>query len=156
PLSEFAGLRDGFKLVNGLCTQYTDTLISYPIEEGSDPTERWDPIVRLVTPGDPFISALRKIPLTVRMAPGPFSFWEAKNEQDYDVELKKLDESKRDAAIKRRPLKLPEIEGVFRSGARAFNEPLLSDIVEATAALAAIEETMREHMKVRASAANVR
>jgi type VI secretion system protein ImpA len=146
PLSEFAGLRDSFKLTGALCTQYWDTLISFPVEDGGDPSDRWQPLIGLVSPGDPLIKALQKIPLSLREPPGPFSFWEIKNEQDKEQRQKDKES--------RKPTRLPEIEALFRKGARAFYEPLLTDIVEARAALVSVEDMMRERMK--ASAANVR
>jgi type VI secretion system protein ImpA len=146
PASEFAGLRDSFKLANTLCTQYWDTLISFPVEEGGDAADRWQPLVGVLSPGEPLIRSIQKIPLTPNEAPGPFSYWEIKNEQDKELKQKDKED--------RKPTKLPEIEALFRKGGRGFYEPLLTDLAETRDALAVLEDMMRERMRV--SAAKVR
>jgi type VI secretion system protein ImpA len=129
PVSEFAALRDGFKLVNALCTQYWDTMWS--VQDESDPDAKARPLIGLNEGA--LITPIRKIPLTKREHPGPFSYWQI------DVLQKKSQTA--------------EVEQLVRIGARPFYEPMLTDIAEARAALTALEETMRTRMN--ASAANI-
>ncbi len=128
PNTEFAGLRDGFKLVNGLCTQYWDAL--YSIQDESDPAAKGDPIAGLNGKGGrdgTLVAAIRKIPLTLREEPGPFSFWQIKAQQQ--------------------SAQMGEVEALVRKGARAFYEPLLTDIADARAAFAELEATIRARME---------
>jgi type VI secretion system protein ImpA len=129
PVSEFAALRDGFKLANALCTQYWDTL--YSVEDESDPDAKSRPLVGLNEGA--LIAPISKIPLTKREHPGPFAFWQIKVQQEKN--------------------QTGEVDAMARQGGRAFYEPLLTDIAEARAALAALDETMRARMN--ATAANI-
>jgi type VI secretion system protein ImpA len=129
PVSEFAALRDGFKLVTGLCAQYWDTLFSNP---GDEPGDKGQPLLSLNEGA--LVPPIRKIPLTLREDPGPFSYWQI------DVQQKKGD--------------MGAIDTLVRKGGRDFYMPLLTDLAEARAALAALETTIAERMN--SSAANIR
>ena len=99
PVSEFAALRDGFKLVNGLCTQYWDTLFSNP---GDEPSDKGQPLLTLNEGA--LVAPIRKIPLTLREDPGPFSYWQI------DVQQKKGDMGTIDTLVRkggREPLHAP-------------------------------------------------
>lgn len=127
PVSQFAGLRDGFKLVNALCSRYWDGL--YSIQDESDPKAKGEPITVLNGKDGrdgALVLAIRKIPLTLHEDPGPFSLWHC------EVQQKKNE--------------MGAIEALARKGARAFYEPLLRDIAETRAAFAELETNVRNLM----------
>jgi len=128
PNTEFAGLRDGFKLVTALCTQYWDGL--YSIQDESDPAAKGEPLAGLNGKegrDGALVSAIRKIPLTLREEPGPFSLWQIKAQQEKG--------------------QMGEVDALVRKGARPFYEPLLTDIADARAAFTELETAIRERME---------
>ena len=70
------------------------------------------------------VPPIRKIPLTIREDPGPFSYWQI------EIQQKKGD--------------LSAIDPLVRKGGRDFYMPLLTDLAEARAALTTLETTMGE------------
>ncbi len=125
-LAGFAGLRDGFRLANGLVAQYWDTLHS--ITDDSDPTARGEPLAVLNGKGreGALIAPIRKIALTPAIPPGPFAYWQCEQQQ--------------------RRKQMEEIETIARQGARGFYQPLLEDIAETQAAFAELAAAMQERM----------
>ncbi|HWA61608.1 MAG TPA: type VI secretion system protein TssA [Caulobacteraceae bacterium] len=71
----FAGLRDGFALLNGLVDRYWDTFHSLEDEEGL--TTRLAPITGLNGDGaeGALIAPLRRVPITLGKEDGPFSVY---------------------------------------------------------------------------------
>lgn len=122
----FAGMRDGFKVAQGLVEQHWEGLHS--IKDEDDPTSKGQPIASLNGVGSDgaLLAPMRSVPITPNNFPGPFAFWQA------DAALKKND--------------LTEIEANAREADRRFYPVLLSDIAEARAAVTDLTEALREKM----------
>jgi len=71
----FAGLRDGFRLVRGLVEKYWDGLYPLPDEDGID--FKVAPLTALNGEGadGTLIQPMKKIPVTTGRDPGPFAAW---------------------------------------------------------------------------------
>ncbi len=94
----FQGLRDGFKLIQGLIDQYWDNLYPLPDEDGVE--TRVASLTGLNGEGAEgvLITPIRNVELTQGNEPGPFSFW--KYSQALDVEKIIDEEAKADKAAK--------------------------------------------------------
>jgi len=94
----FQGLRDGFKLIQGLVDQYWDNLYPLPDEDGVE--TRVASLTGLNGEGAEgvLIAPIRNVFITQGNEPGPFSFW--KYQQALDVEKIIDEEAKSDKAAK--------------------------------------------------------
>jgi type VI secretion system protein ImpA len=94
----FRGLRDGFKLIQGLLEQYWDNLYPMPDEDGLE--TRVASLTGLNGEGAEgvLIPPIRNVDITEGSEPGPFNFW--KYQQALDVEKVIEDEAKAEKAAK--------------------------------------------------------
>jgi len=94
----FQGLRDGFKLIQGLIDQYWDNLYPLPDEDGVE--TRVASLTGLNGEGAEgvLIAPIRNVNLTQGNEPGPFSFW--RYQQALDIEKIIDEEIKADKAAK--------------------------------------------------------
>lgn len=94
----FRGLRDGFKLINGLIDQYWDNLYPLPDEDGIE--TRVASLTGLNGEGAEgvLIAPIRNVALTEGYDPGPFSYW--KYQQALEVDKIIDEEAKSDKASK--------------------------------------------------------
>jgi type VI secretion system protein ImpA len=127
----FAGLRDGFKLLDALCAQYWDGLFS--VQDDSDPEAKFAPIQVLdgssgwissyssYGTGGTLVAAIRRIPLTPGDPPGPFSFWQIQQRDKFQM---------------------AEVYAAARQAGLGFFQSMAADIQGASAAADALEETL--------------
>jgi len=94
----FQGLRDGFKLIEGLIDLYWDNLYPLPDEDGVE--TRVASLTGLNGEGAEgvLIAPIRNVELTQGNEPGPFSFW--RYQQALDIEKIIDEEAKADKASK--------------------------------------------------------
>lgn len=109
--SEFAGLREGFQLLDGLCARYGKALFS--VADDSDHDAWLAPIMSLEggTTEGALVAAIRKIPLTPRRPPGPFSYGEIMQRDKFD--MVEVYESVRGADAEFFPALAADIEGAL-------------------------------------------
>lgn len=129
----FPGLRDGFRLVHGLCENFWDTLYPTPDEEGL--FTRVAPITGLN--GDDaegtLLQPIVEIPIT-DSAEGVFST------RDYEQanELERLDPEKKERRIKNGAISLQIFERASAGTSPSFYRQLLEDITETEEAFLAM------------------
>jgi len=94
----FQGLRDGFKLIHGLISQYWDNLYPLPDEDGIE--TRVASLTGLNGEGAEgvLIAPIRNVDITQGSEPAPFSFW--KYQQALDIEKIIDEDAKSDKAAK--------------------------------------------------------
>lgn len=125
-----SGLRDGFKLLDGLLERYWDHLYPTPDEDGLE--TKVAPITGLNGTGSEgvLISAIRTIRITQGNSVGPFAFWECQkalgaqriqNDDNREKEFKKLG------------FTFEDIEKAIRESSNEFMTNLRDDLVECVA-----------------------
>lgn len=94
----FQGLRDGFKLIHGLISQYWDNLYPLPDEDGIE--TRVASLTGLNGEGSEgvLIAPIRNVYITASGNPEPYSYW--KYQQVLEIEKVINEEEKRDKASK--------------------------------------------------------
>lgn len=123
----FQGLRDSFKLIQGLLENHWDGLYPMPDEDGLD--TRTSPITGLNGEGAEgvLIAPIRKVPLT--QAPNLFSFWQY--QQALDIPRGPDSETARQAKIEKLGFSLEEIEKSVAESSSEFFVDQLDDITAA-------------------------
>lgn len=94
----FAGLKDAFRVINGLIENFWDHLHPMPDEDGME--TRISSLAGLNGEGSEgvLIAPIRKVPLTEGDDPGPFSLWQY--QQALEVQRSPDEESRTDRAAK--------------------------------------------------------
>lgn len=113
----FQGIRDSFKLIEGLVENYWDNLYPLPDEDGIE--TRVAPLTGLNGEGSEgvLIAPIRNISITEGYDPGPFSFW--KYQQALDVE-KIIDEESRSEKASKLGFSVDDIEKAVTSSSDTF------------------------------------
>lgn len=121
----FQGLRDGFKLINGLLEQYWDDLYPLPDEDGIE--TRVACLTGLNGEGAEgvLIAPIRNVKLTEGSEPGPFSYW--KYQQALEVEKTIEEEAKTEKASKL-GFSIADIERAVSDSSDTFYADLHDDL----------------------------
>lgn len=138
----FQGLRDGFKLIQGLIDQYWDNLYPMPDEDGLE--TRVASLTGLNGEGAEgvLIAPIRNVEITQGFDPAPFSFW--KYQQALDVEKIIDEEAKADKASKL-GFSNDDVEKAVTESSETFFVNIRDDVAEAIEVYKAVGRTLDEH-----------
>lgn len=116
-LKGFAGLRDGFNLLQQLVEQFWENIYPLPDEDGIETTVA--PLSGLNGQGAEgvLIAPIRRVAITEADDPGPFGFWQY--QQALDVQ-KISDEQERNAKIESNGFGLEDIEKAVSQSSQEF------------------------------------
>ena len=138
----FQGLRDGFKLINGLVDQYWDNLYPMPDEDGIE--TRVASLTGLNGEGAEgvLIAPIRSVEITQGYEPGPFSYW--KYQQALDVEKIIDEEAKADKASKL-GFSNEDVEKAVTESSESFFVDIRDDVAEAIDTYKEVGRKLDEH-----------
>ncbi len=138
----FQGLRDGFKLIDGLIEQFWDNIYPLPDEDGVE--TRVAALAGLNGEGADgvLIAPIRNVSITQGNDPGPFSFW--KYQQALEVEKTIDEEAKLDKASKL-GFSNNDVERAVEESSETFFINLHDDIQEAIDTYKKIGSSLDEH-----------
>ena len=138
----FQGLRDGFKLIHGLISQYWDNLYPLPDEDGIE--TRVASLSGLNGEGAEgvLIAPIRNVDITQGNEPGPFSFW--KYQQALDIEKIIDEEAKSDKAAKL-GFSNEDVERAVSESSESFFVNLRDDISESSTTFKEIGTILDEY-----------
>lgn len=116
-LKGFAGLRDGFSLLQQLVEQFWENIYPLPDEDGIETTVA--PLSGLNGQGAEgvLIAPIRRVPITEADEPGPFGFWQY--QQALDVQ-KIADENERNSKIEANGFGIEDIEKSVAQSSQEF------------------------------------
>ncbi|RKZ70433.1 MAG: type VI secretion system protein TssA [Gammaproteobacteria bacterium] len=138
----FQGLRDGFKLIQGLIEQYWDKLYPLPDEDGLE--TRVASLSGLNGEGAEgvLIPPIRNVEITQGKEPGPFSYW--KYQQALEVEKIIDEEAKADKAAKL-GFTHNDVEQAVSDSSETFFINIRDDVSEAITTYREIGRMLDEH-----------
>mgnify|MGYP002641462561 CR=1 FL=1 len=138
----FQGLRDGFKLIQGLIQQYWDNLYPLPDEDGIE--TRVASLTGLNGEGAEgvLIAPIRNIDLTEGNDPGPFNYW--KYQQALDIDKIIDEESKNDKAAKL-GFSMEDVDRAVEESSDSFYINLKDDITESINSFRDISRMLDEY-----------
>jgi len=124
----FRGLRDGFKLINGLIDQFWDDIYPLPDEDGIE--TRVASLTGLNGEGAEgvLIAPIRNVTLTEGSDPGPFSYW--KYQQALEVD-KIIDEDAKAEKASKLGFSMDDIDRAVSGSSDVFFIDLRDDVTEA-------------------------
>lgn len=137
----FAGLRDGFKLVRGLVTNFWDGI--YPLEDEDGLETKVAPLTGLNGEGadGTLIQPIRQIDLTEPGDLGALAFW---HHEQANALARITDDDKRAARIEAGAITIDQFNAAVQSTSPDFFSQLLEDAQEATTAFAEYETAIGE------------
>lgn len=137
----FAGLRDGFKLIRGLVTNFWDGI--YPLEDEDGLETKVAPLTGLNGEGadGTLIQPIRQIDLTEPGDQGALAFW---HHEQANALARITDEDKRAARIEAGAITIDQFNAAVQSTSPGFFSELLEDAQEATTAFAEYESAIGE------------
>ena len=123
----FQGLRDGFKLIQGLIDQYWDNLYPMPDEDGIE--TRVASLTGLNGEGAEgvLIVPIRNVQITEGYEPGPFSFW--KYQQALDIE-KIIDEDAKASKASKLGFSKDDVDNAVNESSESFFVNIRDDVSE--------------------------
>lgn len=138
----FAGLRDGFELLNQLIEKYWDNIYPVPDEDGIE--TKVAPIAGLNGSGAEgvLIAPIRRVLITEAEEPGPFGYWQY--QQALDVQ-KINDENERNKKIDSVGFGLADIEKSVSESSAEFFINQRDDVTQAIETYKVIGKTLDEH-----------
>ncbi len=137
----FAGLRDGFKLIQGLLEQYWDDLYPLPDEDGLE--TRVASLTGLNGEGAEgvLIAPIRNVDITEGSEPGPFNFW--KYQQALEVE-KVIDEEAKAEKSAKVGFSVDDVDRAVAESSNSFFIDLRDDINDAVSTYREISRILDE------------
>ncbi len=138
----FEGLRDGFKLIEGLIESYWDELYPLPDEDGIE--TRVAPLTGLNGEGAEgvLITPIRNVNITEGSEPGPFNYW--KYQQVLEIEKIIDDETKNEKASKLGFSK-EDVDRAVAESAESFYIDINDDLGEAIEIYRRISSLLDNH-----------
>lgn len=138
----FQGLRDGFKLIQGLVDQFWDNLYPMPDEDGIE--TRVASLTGLNGEGAEgvLIAPIRNVEITQGSDPGPFSFW--KYQQALDIDKILDEEAKADKASKL-GFSNDDVEKAVAESSESFYVNIRDDVTESIDIFKAVGQKLDEH-----------
>lgn len=138
----FAGLRDGFALIQGLIENFWDDLYPRPDEDGLE--TRVAPLSGLNGEGAEgvLIAPIRKVAITEGNPPGPFSLWQY--QQALDIQ-KLPDENARQSKEQALGFALHDIEKAVAESSDAFFIEQRDNLDQALSLFKACSEALDQH-----------
>ena len=139
---EFAGLRDAFKLIEGLLAIFWDGLHPMPDEDGME--TRTSSLAGLNGEGSEgvLIAPIRKVPLTQGDHPAPFSLWQY--QQALEVH-RSPDEETREERARKLGYSFEDIEKAVRDSSDEFFLDHLNALTEAIASYRKVTALLDQH-----------
>lgn len=137
----FAGLRDGFRLVNALVTGFWEGIYPLPDEDGLE--TRIAPLTGLNGEGadGTLILPIRQIALTEPGDQGALAFW---HHEQATALARIVDDDKRAKRIKAGAVTMEQFTATVQASSPAFFQRLIDDAREATEAFATLEAKLGE------------
>jgi len=138
----FQGLRDGFKLIQGLIDQYWDNLYPLPDEDGVE--TRVASLTGLNGEGAEgvLIAPIRNVDITQGNEPAPFSFW--RYQQALDIE-KIIDEDARSDKASKLGFSNEDVERAVSESSEAFFVNIRDDVATCIDVFKAIGTKLDEY-----------
>lgn len=138
----FDGLRDAFKLINGLVETYWDNLHPMPDEDGME--TRVSALAGLNGEGAEgvLIAPIRKVPITQGDHPAPFSLWQY--QQALEVQ-RSADEETRAERAEKLGFTIDDIEKAVNESSDEFFVNQLDAIATAIEAYKNVSQTLDQH-----------
>ncbi|NNE64493.1 MAG: type VI secretion system protein TssA [Gammaproteobacteria bacterium] len=138
----FQGLRDGFKLIEGLIDSFWDGLYPLPDEDGIE--TRVASLTGLNGEGAEgvLITPIRNVSLTEGSDPGPFNYW--KYQQVVEVE-KIIDEETRSERASRLGFNIDDVDRAVAESSETFFIDINDDLSEAIATYRRIGALLDQH-----------
>ncbi len=138
----FQGLRDAFKLIDGLIVNFWNTLYPLPDEDGME--TRTSPLTGLNGEDGEgvLIAPIRKVPITEGHT--SYSFWQY--QQALDVN-RSADENTRFSKSEKLGFTIEDIEKAVEESSSEFYVNLLDDIVEAITVYKNVTSQLEQHCK---------
>ncbi|MEO5369631.1 MAG: type VI secretion system protein TssA [Magnetococcus sp. DMHC-1] len=136
-----AGLRDGFRLIRHLVRDFWDGL--YPLEDEDGLETKLFPLIGLLGEGDnaPLCQTLRKLPLTEKGNPDPFSIWHHSLAQKLN---QNVSESERQRLDSMGAPSLEEFERTFNLNSIDFLKDLVVNLEESVEQLNGMADELAE------------
>jgi type VI secretion system protein ImpA len=138
----FQGLRDGFKLIEGLIESYWDGLYPLPDEDGVE--TRVASLTGLNGEGAEgvLITPIRNVPLTEGSHPGPFNYW--KYQQIVEIE-KIIDEETKSERASKLGFNMDDVDRAVTDSSESFFVNIIDDLSDAIRTYSRIGSLLDQH-----------
>ena len=138
----FQGLRDGFKLIEGLIESYWDGLYPLPDEDGIE--TRVASLTGLNGEGAEgvLITPIRNVPLTEGSDPAPFNYW--KYQQIVEIE-KIIDEQTKSERASKLGFSMDDVDRAVADSSESFFININDDLGDAIATFSRISSQLDQH-----------